>query len=307
MDSEAELLLRPLREVECGGPGTVDVERAVRHGRRVIRHRIAGSALGVVIAVAASAVMVPSLLHHESVPAAAPHEFSVLREEFSVAAAGGFTPVAYTTGRYRQVAELAAPHAMATVVFFPVGRPPEPGWRPVGERTDPVVDGTSAYYLDDTVLDNGHTELAWEWRPGGWAVVDLASSAGSRKQARQIAERVGSRYDGQVRVPFTIAAPSHGWHLLGVRTTFPREPAMPTVTLHLGAADVPTRVTPLMVEVGPKAAVEVGRGTDVGHGLVVATGGPAPDADKARVRAGVRLSVGPDPTDIAYWATNPIR
>ena len=303
-DREAQLLLSPLREVEPAGPGAVDVDRAVRRGRVVHRGRIAASALGVVVAVVAGALVVPSLAHRDAAPATSAGEFSVLRQEFSVGAAAGFTEESYTTGRYRQTAVLAGAKTEALVTFYAKGHPPEPGWAPRGDRAAPVF-GRAAYYLANPVSPYSAVELAWQWAPGGWAIVSLPNAIPAQRSAvHEIAAHTGARYDGRVRTPFTVGDLPPGVHLIGITTTTVRPP-MPVISLELGESDSPSARIAVTVSVGYDLREATMR--PLGGRFVATVSGAAPQANQQRVLDSVRLSVGPDPTDIAYWTTNPIR
>jgi hypothetical protein len=307
VEQEAQQLLAPLREIEPAGPGSVDVERAVRRGRRVHRTRIAASALGVVIAVVAGALVLPSLTHRAQAPAApAPSAFSVLRQEFRAEAAAGYVPQAYLTNRFQQTVYLGSGRNSATVTFLAAGQVPIRGWTPQGETADPVAGTASpAYYLSRPVLPNSGVELAWQWAPGAWAIVDVAAArrdvGADRAAARQIAEHTHRGPGVVVRTPFSVAAPKEV-HLVEVMTSMGPGPV--NATLVFGTGDNSPRT--VVVRVRAKAVADDGEHA-VGHGLVATVDGFVPAAEQQQVLDSVRLSVGTDPADNRYWTTMPIR
>jgi hypothetical protein len=300
-------LLGPLRELESDGSGTVDIAAAVRRGRRVHRARVIASALGVVGAVVAGALVLPSLTHRAQAPTApAPSEFSVLRRELHVDAAAGYLPKAYSTSRFEQGVSLGSGRNGASVTFYAAGQLPTPGWIPRGEATDPVAGTASpAYYLTKPVLPDDGVELAWQWAPGAWAIVDVAAArrdvGRDRAAARQIAENTHRGPGAAVRTPFSVATPA-GLQLLEVMTSM--EPWPVDTFLVFGTADHDG--PPLLVRVHAKAVADDDERA-MGHGLVADVGGVIPAAEQQRVLGSVRLSVGADPTDNRYWTTSPIR
>lgn len=311
VEREAEQLLAPLREVETAGPGSVDVGGAVRRGRSVQRGRIAGSALGIVLAIVAGVVVVPALVQRAAPPATGRGEFSPLRQEFSAGPAAGFTPSSYTTGRYRQVAEYASGDHYAYVVFYAAGEQPEPGWTPRGTQTAPVFSAQPpAVDLADPVVQPGHTELAWQWQPGAWAIVDVPPQVPDAKTvARKIAQNTGSGYRLRVRTPFSIAAPPHGYHVIGVRSHFVAAPALPSFELLLGTSDAWGR-DPLqpaansIVSVGPYLRGPHSR--PLGAGFDVAAVGEDDD-EVQQIVDSAQLSAGRPVTDPDHWTTKVIR
>lgn len=307
VEREAQSLLQPLREFEPEGSGAVDIAGAVRRGRRVHRARMAVCALGAVVAVVAGALVLPSLTHRAQAPAApAPGEFSVLRQEFRVESAAGYDPRGYLTGRFQQSAYLGSGRSDAMVTFFAAGQVPFPGWTPQGDTTDPVSGTASpAYYLAKPVLGSG-VELAWQWAPGAWAIVDVAAArrdvGADRAAARQIAEHAYRGPGAAVRTPFSVAAPPAGLHLVEVMVL--TGPGEAVANLAFGSSDEGPR--DLVVGVRTKAVADDGEHA-LGHGLVASVGGGLPPALAQQVLDSVRLSVGPDPADTAHWTTSPIR
>ena len=308
VEREVVSLLRPLRELEPDGPGTVDVAGAVRRGRRMHRIRVTAGALGLVVAVIAGALVLPSLTHRAQAPATpAPSEFSVLRQEFRVEAAAGYVPNGYLTGRFQQTAYYGSGRSAAMVTVFAAGQVPFPGWTPQGESTDPVAGTASpAYYLTKPVLPDDGVELAWQWAPGAWAIVDVAAArldvGTDRAAARRLAEHVHWGSGAAVRTPFSIATPPAGLRLVDVMTSAGPGPVRATLTF--GTADQGPR--DLVVSVRSKAVADDGERA-LGHGLVAMVGGALPPAQAQQVLDSVRVSVGPDPADTRYWTTSPIR
>jgi len=261
--------------------------------------------------VVAGVVVVPALVQRAAPPATGPGEFSPLRQEFSTGAAAGFTPSSYTTGRYRQVGEYASGDNYAYAVFYAAGHPPAPGWSPRGTRTAPVFSAQQpAVFLVDPVVQPGHTELAWQWRPGAWAIVDVPPEVPDAKVvARKLAENTGPGYLLPVRTPFSIAAPPHGYRVIGVRSHFVPEPALPSFELLLGVSDDWGRdpIQPSansIVSVGPDLGGPHSR--PLGAGFDVAAVGENDDEVQEIVDS-AQLSVGQPVTDSDYWTTQVIR
>src|SRR5882757_5074018 len=166
-------LLSVLRDVEPGARSAVSVPRAIRSGAR--RHRVR-QAIGAAVVAGLTALgvgVLPTVLdRRDAEPATPVGEFGVSRQEFTVGSAGGFTPVSYETGRYRQRVRLVpAPDAEgvppgATVTLYAAG------WLPGGQAAGaqaPDVDGHRAVWLDEP----DGAGLAWEWSTDAWAVVHV--------------------------------------------------------------------------------------------------------------------------------------
>lgn len=220
-EQDGARLLAPLREAEPATPSTVSVHRAVHSGTRRLRTRRAMTvvaAAGITALAGVLAVPVLSGPDREPVrPAAA--AFDVMRQEFSVGSAGGYTPVSYETGRYRQRVQLRLDDGpqgtppSATVTMYAAGREPS-GWEPGGEPA-PEVNGRRAFWLTGTV------DLAWEWADGAWAFADIdGDGADARERIHRVAQSVEPGANASVTVPFTVPRPAPGdaTQLVGVVT-----------------------------------------------------------------------------------------
>ncbi|GAB3440037.1 hypothetical protein [Actinophytocola sediminis] len=210
-EQDGARLLSPLRDTEPGTPSTVSVHRAIHTGAR--RQRT-GQALGAlaVVAVTVFGVLTGSTILNgqQSAPPATPvGEFEPLRQEFGVGSAGGFTPVSYETGRYRQRVLLVPTDGSAgdaEVTMYAPGRLPDP---PAGDPA-PEVNGKRALWTG--------TALAWEWTANAWAF----AMVDSRDVAHRVAQSVEPGAGAAVRLPFTVPAPDSGdpRQLVGVISPF---------------------------------------------------------------------------------------
>lgn len=198
---DARRLLDTLRDGEPG-PGHVDVTEAVRAGRRRVRLRRGAGLVATVASVVLVAVLVAGLGRLTSSskprPAAPPGSFDVLRKAFRVGSAGGFTPYTYETGRFRQRVVLHGT-GTATVTMYAKGVLPEPSG-----SAAPDVDGHPARWT--------HGGIAWEWTPGGWAIV----TGTDRDRSYKVALSVRSGPGDPLRPPVKVAGGAlHGLHLIG--------------------------------------------------------------------------------------------
>ncbi|WP_157244703.1 hypothetical protein [Nonomuraea typhae] len=120
----------------------------------------------------------------------------------TVGSAGGFTPESDVTHRDRQrvTLRLDTPRADdrgdAIIEIYPGDQipptlaevlPAAPG-APV-TKAPPVHEG-AAYWLDEPVLRPGATELAWQWKPGAWAVVSVTGTRADRDNVHRVAQSV---------------------------------------------------------------------------------------------------------------------
>ncbi|WP_158884360.1 hypothetical protein [Amycolatopsis anabasis] len=249
-DREAARLLGPLREAGPEtGPG-VDIERAIRTGRRRKGARLAVRA-AVAAAVTALAVAgLPNLVAGWSGGAgdlrvaSAPTEFDVRRQEFGIGSAGGFTPYAFETGKYRQRAYLkpdrstdpAAPAATATLY---AGRQ----FDPAGDPAPPVHD-RRAVWLDTP----GRAEIAWEWTDGAWAVASVpADLPDARDRAHRVAQSVEPDASTPVQIPFRVETPGV-W--TGVVSAIGKADRKPSVRVVFETPDAPGE--PVSAGIRPK-------------------------------------------------------
>lgn len=215
-------MLAPLRDAEPAGASTVDVAKAVRVGTRRRRTRQAVSVAAAVAVVAVVLAIVPAVLsgRNETAPANPVAGFDLLSQRLTVGSAGGFTPVSYETGRYRQQVRLVpAPDSpqgtpeTASVTAYASGRAD----RPVGDERAPDVYGKRAFWSSGT----SGTELAWEWARDAWVFVHVdGTGEHARELAHRVAQAVRTDADTAVRVPFTIAPPGGGLEVVGVITPY---------------------------------------------------------------------------------------
>lgn len=211
---------------EPGPPSTVDVDRAVRDGRRIRRTRRALRAGAAALAVAVAAG-VASLLGGPDEPppvVTAPGRFDPL-----VRYAGfGWLPAKLTqrtsqTAAGRLTLEAGDTDTRLSVRLYPAGRAvgdpaPDPprtsaGCAP-GERTyrAPSVHGRAAWWVSSRDVPGGGcrptvVRLTWEYAPGAWAVADAGDLRGvaggdRRNVLRRIAQTLRLGIDEPVRFPF---------------------------------------------------------------------------------------------------------
>jgi hypothetical protein len=289
-DQDGERLLAPLRNVEPGRPSTVSVHRAIHAGARRQRARQVIGAVVVVGIVALGAAVLPSILsgrqHQET--ATQPGEFDVLRREFGMGSAAGFTPVSYETGRYRQRVRLVpadgadATPDRATVTMYARGWLPDldgAPWQPAGDPA-PEVNGHRAFWLPSPVTERSGTELTWEWAPGAWAFAHVDGvGADLRGKVHRIAQSVEPGAHAAVTLPFTLPSPGPNDpnQLVGVISPFGT-----SSDITAGGLLVFGRFDP--VQPGGADQVRVGVSRDLARDLV--TGGPR---DPAMTRNSVTI------------------
>jgi hypothetical protein len=277
-----ERLLDPLRDTGDLPPSTVDVDRAIRSGRRRLRVRRVGAGVAVVTAtlvVPAVAVYTlgpggapPAISASSAPPSAAPEPdtgFDPMRRVVTIGQVPGVAPESYTTARHWQTVMLQAESASRTaiihVVVYAPGRQATygPGGvvRPeTGTPAEPVG-GRPAYWLDRGFDGGGGTLLAWRWAGDAWGLVyadDLAGDERSRELLHRLASAVQVRPGEPVTVPFTVPPPAP-YRLVGTTTQL-REPGDPFVRIELVFASEdqadPNRVA--SHEYGVSVAVENG-------------------------------------------------
>jgi hypothetical protein len=327
-------LLAPLRDSEAPAPSTVDVGRAVRAGARRVRVRQAMTAAVAAVVTGLAVVAVPAIVNRPQVvePARPAAELSVLRQQFTVGSAGGFTPASYETGRYRHRVVLGPAHpdgsGWASVSMYARGH--LPGWNPGGERAADV-NGRKAFWMPAPATERATgTEIAWEWSDGAWGFAFVNSVAGdARDVAHRVAESVAGGADVPVAVPFTVPAPAGPVRLLGVITPFGTS-SDPTSAafLVLGTKSDADRVlvgvqrdlsrdpvtgqphqapAPTTQVAGHQAAVGDTSVTifDVDGGFAVVATADQLGSPLVDLAGSVRLV--PNPTDPGSWITNPLR
>lgn len=234
-------------------PSRVDVQRAVRMGRRRRRMRTAVAAGGAALAVAAAGLTAPTWLTGQPEPVppgdtcGSPQparstmptwrRFDPLVAEIDASGVTGHQALSLTTTVYWQLLQLMGADRLATVALFACdGDPAVPDLlggqsTPIdptqGEPADPVA-GAAAYWLPQNDPADP-VALAWQWTPGGWAIVVPAdpvkeSPALSRDELRAIARQIAGELSLGVGRPVTspIALPvPDGMH-----------PVMTSVALH---------------------------------------------------------------------------
>jgi hypothetical protein len=224
-------------------PSRVDIQRAVRSGRRQRRIRTALAAGGATLAVVAAGLAVPAWLSHQTaaVPLSetcgSPHparasmstwqRFDPLVIEVDASGVPEHQVVTVTTAISWQRVQLGSYDSReATVTLFacesePFVSNPDGSPTPVdptqGEPAEPVA-GAAAYWLpqDDPTDPVG---LAWQWTPGAWAVVVPAEPVGPvgsrpawprdelRTIARQIADGLALGVGKPVTAPIALPMP----------------------------------------------------------------------------------------------------
>ena len=204
-------ILGQFREDELP-PSVVDLERAVRVGRRRRRTQTGVVAASVVAALTLGAATAPRWLGSlpgpgtvspaatltceggaplpSQAPAdpAAPAYLDVLRRWVDVSGVNGFRLSRYTTARHYHLAELTTPTGDQTVEVTLYASDGEPHYRTTSgppERLDPTtgmptdpIGGQPAYWLPDQQFTGMHTAagVAWQWAPGAWVFVTAANT-----------------------------------------------------------------------------------------------------------------------------------
>lgn len=213
-EREAARLLEPLRQPEPPATSGVDVDRAMRTGRRTIRVRQVAGTLACVVAVLGIAFTVTVPYYHSPPAKETTSEFGVTTQEFAIGSAGGFTPLTYETGRSRQRATLTTQDGAtdAVITLYPKGRVPHVDggtWKPTGE-TAPDVKGGAAVWPSEPVFGDDAVELAWQWRPDAWAFVSVTGPEADQDRAHKVALSVEPGADIDVAVPATYPTPHPG-------------------------------------------------------------------------------------------------
>lgn len=333
-------LLDPLREEDPLPPSEVDVDRAIRVGRRRLRTRWVGTG----VLVAAVALLVPVLglpggsgssvdPATSSQRAAETRDFDPMRRVVTVADVPGIVTDSYTTARRWQRISVrnAGWTGLGSVTVHAPGRQaadPEGGvLRPeTGTPTEPV-DGRPAYWMSRPSGDL----LAWQWTDDAWAFVSYQDVRTEREVDRETARRIALAVrvgDGEpVTVPFTLPRPA-SYQLVGTTADL-RPPGDPYVRTGLlfateDPADEGRFVDCLAVAVenGERVASQNGVNQTVdGHPAMVdgrkvtlygvaagfavdVWGGAADAAASLAVARSVRLV--PTPDDRSTWTTRPL-
>ncbi|RZS34889.1 hypothetical protein EV193_108239 [Herbihabitans rhizosphaerae] len=326
-DVDGAKLLAPLRGTTPDGESAVSVEKAIATGkrRRAVRGALGAAAVAVVTVLAV--ILVPAALNtnrDEQVRVAtAPTEFNVLRQEFTVGSAGGFTPYAYRTGRFAQRIDLkragtpdpTEPTAMVTI--YPSGPySSEPDGEPA-----PAVNDRRAKYVPSAGPRS--TRIAWEWADGAWAYAEVPPGPDAQAIAHRVAQSVGRGGTAPARVPFTIGALGED-RVLGVVNSMPASNHGPTAQLLIGRTD-PSGASGEMVGIvvglttasgqqntsldGRPAIESPGRVTmlDGGPGRA-ATASALISAEPLRLKEiAASVQISGDPANPSTWPVNPVR
>jgi hypothetical protein len=332
-------LLDPLRDEDPLPPSRVDIERAVQTGRRRVRVRWTGAAIGVVVlALLVPVLGLPGGGGSPDGPANQPEldidypEFDPMRRVVELGDVPEVAPFSYTTARRWQRINLkVGDKGFAMLTVYSPGRKATDGYGAIEPETGTPaspVGGRSAYWLD-----RGPDEmLAWQWAAGAWAFVHLQDvgdgSEPDRDSMRRIAEavRVDDKAGEQVAVPFTVPRPAP-YQLIGTTTQI-REAGNPFVRTGLTfAGEDPTdpdrqySSVSVAVENGSKMGSHAGANENVdGHpamvnddqeviifdvldGFAVDVQGTG-EVDLLPIARSVRLV--PTPSDRSTWATQPL-
>ncbi|MGW1995753.1 hypothetical protein [Embleya sp. NPDC001921] len=252
-EQEGARLLGALRGTPWTGaeePG-VDIARAIRDGRRTIRVRraltVAGGAIAVALVVLMT-VLVVAPTHDNGTGPASGGAFDVRERAFRVGSAGGFTPVSYETGKFRQrvvlgvekpngPTELSATRAMVTM--YAPGR--LPGGEPPLGTPAPPVNGHAAVWSAGPEPSAGRVELVWQWAPNAWAVATLAGPAADAERVHHVAEGVAPGVRQPARVPVSLdqAVLAAGEHVIAVVAPMGKTTGSPRYSLRYGTVDPP--------------------------------------------------------------------
>ncbi|HEX6359808.1 hypothetical protein [Actinophytocola sp.] len=331
-------LLDPLRDEDPLPPSRVDIDQAVRIGRRRVRVRWSGAAvIVVVVAVLVPVLGLPGNGGSSVGPATQPElaidypEFDPMRRVVEVGDVRGVEPFSYTTARQWQRVNLQiGKSGFATLTVYAPGREAtdaEGIMQPETGTPGQPVGGRASYWLS-----RGSNEvLAWQWAAGAWAFINLQSaddgSEPDRDTMRAIAQavQVHDKAGEQVAMPFTVPLPAP-YQLIGTTTQL-RSAGDPFVRTGLlfateDPADPDRQYSGVSVHVenGSKMAMHAGANQNVdGHPAMVAdqeviifdaaddfavdvegTG----EADLLPIARGVQLV--PAPSDRSTWVTQPV-
>jgi hypothetical protein len=233
-----ERLFEVLRDDVPLPPSEVDIERAMRAGRRRIRGRMLG--VGALVVAVLSVVSVVGLARTPAVETAQPSvgEFDPLRRVIALDNSVA-SMTRYETGRRWQQAYVATEEGVGDLTVFAQGRPLlDDAGHPIAPETgtpaDPVQ-GRPAYWIqrDDDFA------LAWQWTDGGWAFLSIADQGTyipTRAAMARVASAVRVTSGSPVTTPFTMPRPGHH-KFVGTYTSFMLDPRMGTYLVF--AADDP--------------------------------------------------------------------
>ncbi|MFL6119817.1 hypothetical protein [Actinophytocola sp.] len=332
-----ERLFEILRDDVPLPPSEVNIERAMRAGRRRVRGRMLS--VGALVVAVLSVVSVVGLARTPGVETAQPPgaEFDPLRRVITLDSSVA-SMTRYETARHWQQAYLATEEGVGDLTVFAPGRPlVDDAGHPIDPKTgtpaDPVQ-GRPAYWIK---LDDDFA-LAWQWTDGGWAFLSIAAE-GTYIPARDAMARVASAVrvtaGSPVTTPFTMPRPEHR-KFVGTDTSFMLDPRRGTYLVF--AADdpthpdemtypnlVPSRPTETRIIVGVDESMDTGAGhsnrTVDGH-LARVSGNEISIYDvigrfdiRARGSAdgetlfaiGRTVRLVPNPADESTWTDRPLR
>ncbi len=289
-------------------PSRVDIEQAVRSGRRGRRLRAGFAVGGVVIALAAAAggtapLWLSALRGTQTPPgdgtcATAPplptptptdwEYFDLLRFEVDADDVAGYHVEQYLTTRYYQSVELttAAHDRTVRVLLHAAGA--EPHYRTVGRAvpydpatgtpTQPVGD-EPAFLLPGSVEGEG---IAWQWAPGAWvfvtAMLSEADPAGDPQGPLSIVREVAQGLQLGVGLPISapLAMPAPGCTRLTYIDMIYSVEAGPPMTGEPGAPTAITFGFDTDVDAEQRSPLIVGQAHGPGIGVLVHRP-PSPD------------------------------
>src|SRR5688572_11946748 len=167
-------LLGPLRTVDVPASDGVDVERAIRAGKRTKALRVAAAGVFVLIL----AGVLPLMIRPTAPPPATAGIFDPLVRTISVGSVAGFRPQTYITGRESQMV-LLTPDSRSYESAHVVVNAPRALGAPSGEPM-PDINGRRALWTG--------TNVAVEWDRDAWAFVQVQGFPDDRDRARLLAE-----------------------------------------------------------------------------------------------------------------------
>ncbi|MGW4206705.1 hypothetical protein ACWEIJ_01840 [Lentzea sp. NPDC004789] len=201
-EEDGALLLGPLRAVDVPASTGVNVQRAIRSGKRTKALRVTAAGAFVLIV----AGLLPLMIRPAAAPAPAAGAFDPFVRTISAGPVPGLQTSAYFTGRERQLITLTPEpggHQSGLVEVNAAGAVGTPSGEPM-----PDVNGRRALWTGTTV--------AVEWERGAWAFVQVQGFPDDRDRARLLAESLSFDEHVQIRFPFTVET---SWQLDGVRDT----------------------------------------------------------------------------------------
>jgi hypothetical protein len=331
-----ERLFELLREDTPLPPSEVDVERAMRAGRRRVRGRWISAAA--VVAVVLSVVSVIAAIGRPAVETAKPPgDFDPMRQVI-VVDDPSTRIFHYTTARRWQDVTLGGSNGGWLTVYAP-GRMPTDGHGPMRPETgSPAgeVNGKPAYWITkQRRIETAYGPyaagevLAWQWADGAWALLQLldrdATRAPDRKAMLRVAPAVRVTAGATVRMPFTLPRPA-GNKLVGTDISFvPGDTVGGNPGLRLAAADPADPDLgdrPLSVALSDSLATGVGISNRTVNGHpTLATADSALIFDvvgrfdvfvsgtadgEARVAIAATVRPVPNPDDLSTWIAEPL-